>query len=101
MEWYVFNYDSSYKTVKEYNIFTHSRFRQEIEEILKICEREEFDEKLNDTLMYYFWCKAEYEVVIFPWCGTDRINGVKFDIYEQVRMNWIAFSNYVWSMRNV
>lgn len=100
MEWNVFIYDTNYRTIKTYNIFNHGRFRQELEDILKISDRTDFEKKLNDTLMYYFWCKAEYEIVIFPWCGAERINGVKFDIYEQVKMNWKPFIEYVWSFRH-
>ena len=100
MEWYVFKYDSNYQTVKDYNIFNHGRFRQDLEEILKTSDRNDFEKQLSDTLMYYFWCKAEHEIVIFPWCGVDRINGEKFDIYEQVRMNWKPFVEYVWGFRH-
>ena len=101
MEWYVFNYDFNLKMVKEYNIFKHSRFRKEVEEALQMDNREEFEVRLHGALIYYFWHKAEYEIIIFPWCGADRINGVKFDIYQQIKMNWNTFSNYVWSMKNV
>ena len=97
MEWYVLKYDNGYQTVKNYNIFNHGRFRQDLEKILKISDRNDFEKQLNDTLMYYFWCKAEYEIVVFPWCGIDRTNGVKFDIYEQIKMNWKPFVEYVWS----
>lgn len=100
MEWNVFRYDTNYRTVKDYNIFNHGRFRQELEDILKISDRTDFEKKLNDALMYYFWCKAEHEIIVFPWCGTERTNGVKFDIYEQVKMNWKPFTEYVWSFRH-
>ena len=100
MEWYVFKYDNNYQTVKDYNIFNHGRFRQDLEEILKISDRNDFEKQLSDTLMYYFWCKSEYEVTVYPWPARSAEDfHIKVDIFEQVNMNWQAFIDYVWEHR--
>ena len=76
-----------------YNIFDHSKFREDVEEILSLgLSRNGFDSRLEKTLLYYFLCKSEYEVIISQWIG-------KADIYTQVELNWQQFSDYVWSQR--
>ena len=91
--------------------------------------KDEFAEQLKRSLMYWFWCKSEHEVVISSWPvyidkeELDRINteyeeynnkwghypytinvspyvGKKIDIYSQVMMNWEQFVEYVWSNKD-
>lgn len=45
------------------------------------------------------WCKCEHEVVVGPWIGDFEKEGVKVDIYEQIRMNWDLFVEYVWDQK--
>lgn len=90
--------------------------------------KEEFEERLRRELSYYFWLKFEYETVItsFPPCikqdelvkvvaECEKCNeergrypihadvclevGEKIDIYEQVRLNWSVFVDYVWEAK--
>lgn len=87
---------------------------------------EEFEEKLDIISRKYFWSKSEYEVVITSWppyltkeellltndkflkqCEKygDKVCKVnikpevaeKIDIYQQVKLNWDVFVEYVWS----
>ena len=86
---------------------------------------EEFAEKLKSNLQYYFWSKAEHEIVIssFPvHIKKEEFNrltdefkkdtkryghepygmwicpdvGIKIDIYEQVMLNFSHVVNYIW-----
>ena len=57
--------------------------------------KENFIEQLRKSLMYYFWSKSEYQVLILPWVG--EADDIKIDIYDQVMMNWDKFSEYVWT----
>lgn len=98
MEWYVFYHDSNKQEIIKWNIFNHGFFTKEVNKLLKEkLTKEEFSEKLRNKLMYYMWSRAEYEVVITPWVG--QAEDEKVDIYDQVRMNWDRFANYVWSFR--
>jgi hypothetical protein len=87
--------------------------------------KDTFAVQLKRELMYYFWCKYEYEVVVtsFPAHITptelERANkeyarkyeeyhhypkhiditpeiATKIDIYDQVCLNWDVFVDYVW-----
>ena len=127
MTWNVFRENINRKEIVEYNIFAHSGFANEVDELLKEdVSRDEFDEKLRMILFYYFGSKAEYEVVITSWvphidrAELDRLNteyekhnqqwgyyphalsvepdvGRKVDIYNQVMINWDRFRDYLWS----
>ena len=126
LEYYVYRHNFNDKRIEKFNIFNHSRFFEDVKKDLKMCEgKEEFAEKLRKNLAYYFWSKAEHEVIITSWVPhitmseLNRLNaecektlreynrepyslyvnldvGEKIDIYEQVRLNWDLFVNYVW-----
>lgn len=96
MEWNVYYHDSNAKKITKWNIFKHGSFRKETYDLLKSdLNKEEFIEQLKRSLMYYFWSKSGYEVLILPWIGEAE--DIKIDIYDQIMMNWDKFVNYVWS----
>ena len=127
LEWNVYVHDFNRKEIKIFNIFNHGRFLDDVKKDLKRCaEKEEFSEKLRGHLFYYYYSKCEWEVVITSWVPhittseLDRLNtereealkkynrdpyslyvnpdiGEKVDVYEQVRLNWNLFVDYVWS----
>ena len=128
LEWNVFREDINKGKIIIYNIFQHGRFSEEVNKLLKTkLTKEEFTKQLRRELQYYFWGKAEHEVVITSWPPNidknelDRLNaeyeryhtdygrypyvinvcpdvGEKIDIYDQVYgLNWNIFVDYVWS----
>lgn len=99
MKWNVFYYDINRKKISTFNIFDHGRFREDIKKELRKCKtKEEFAERLKSNLMYYFWSKAEWEIIISPWVGGDRErDAVKIDVYEQVMNNFDILLDYVWN----
>ena len=97
MEWNVFYHNVNSQKIETFNIFKHWSFTEYVSKHLKECKtKEEFAEKLKSELRYYFWCKAEYEVIIIPWCGGRDTKDLKVDIYTQVMNNWPIFLDYVW-----
>ena len=127
LEWNVYRHSVNSKKIEQFNIFEHGRFLEDVKKDLKKCEtKEEFADKLRGNLAYYYWGKCEWEVVIssFPVRikkeELERLNDtfkkdseryghepysmwacpdvdMKVDIYEQVRLNWDIFVDYVWS----
>lgn len=127
LEWNVYTYDFNSKEIKKFNIFNHGRFLEDVKKDLKKCEtKEEFTERLRGHLFYYYGSKCEWEVVVTSWVPhitiqeLERLNaereenikkydrepyhlyvnpdiGEKIDVYEQVRLNWDIFVDYVWS----
>ena len=91
MTWNVFCENINRKEIVKYNIFNHSGFANEVDELIKEdVTRDEFDEKLRMILFYYFGSKAEYEVVITSWvphidrAELDRLNTE----YEEYNNKW-------------
>ena len=127
LEWNVYRHDINKKKIVKFNIFDHWRFEEDVKKDLKKYKsKEEFAEKLKSNLMYYFWSKCEYEVVVssFPVHikkeELDRLNreakkeaekygrepygmwvcpdvGEKIDIAGQVMLNFEVFVDYIWS----
>lgn len=99
MEWNVIYYDCNRKKIATYNVFSHGRFAEDVKTIMnKRLSRKDFDEELKRDLMYYFWSRCEWEIVISPWVGDENA-AVKRDVYWQVMNNWSRFSDYVWMQR--
>ena len=46
-------------------------------------------------VMYYFWGRAEYEVMIGGL--FERGQKAKIDIYSQLKLNWDRFIDYLWN----
>lgn len=99
LTWNVYYYNINQKKVEIKNIFTHGGLQKDLEKIRKIADKQEFAEQLRRSLMYWYWSKAEWEVVVTPWGLSSDIGCVKIDVYDQVKMNWDHFVNFVWENR--
>ena len=102
-EWNVFYYDINKNKITTYNIFKHSGFNKYVEKALETSKtKEEFAETLRRELMYYFWSKAEWELVIeldednhiflIPWCGCRSPEEIKIDVTNDTRFDWRGFA---------
>lgn len=100
LKWNVFYHSFNKQEIITINIFDHWRFSEDVEKNLKkIKDKDEFAEKLRRDLMYYFWSKSEYEIIISPWCGGHNTKDIKVDAYTQVINNWDIFLDYVWNSK--
>lgn len=114
---------------KEYNIFNHGRFYEDVKKSLKRCKtKEEFASEFKKDLQYYFWSKCEWEIVLTsfptrvskeelkrmnaefgekteqyghePYCvGVSLDVEEKIDVYQQCMLNFDILVDYVWSMK--
>lgn len=103
MQYNVFMEDFNGKKIVVFNIFSHGRFREDCRKNAKKYkdDREKFLEEVRRDLKYYFWSKAEYEVVLTTLINSPHhpFKEEKIDIYDQVMLNWEVFSNYIWEHR--
>ena len=127
LKWNVYRENWNSQKIETFNIFDHSRFYESVKKALeKFDNKEEFSEEIRKDLLWCYWSKCEWETVItsFPpriaKDEIDRLNAEfkvdterygrepksvyvspevsrKVDIYEQVRLNWDVFVDYVWS----
>lgn len=123
--------DFNNKCIKTINIFDHASFYNSLLRIKREQKDnfEKFSEEVKKSLMYNFWSKSEYEVVITSWppyVESEEIDrliknrddhtekwgnfyrtdvrlmvGDKIDIYDQVLLNWDIFIKYLWDNRNL
>ena len=132
LEWNVYREDWNNKSIKPWNIFKHSSFCAEVETLIDAAKhglnRENFEKEIKRHLMYYFWSKSEYEIVLTSWPPyiTDderirlnaeaeenaakgrgnRIHNIcpyvaeKIDVYEQVMLNFDHFIDYLWRQKD-
>ena len=99
IEWYVYYHDSNAQKIIRWNVFNHGSFKNEVDKILqKKIDKVDFSEKLKREVMYYFWSKCEYEIILSPWTG--RADDIKIDVYDQIMMNFDRFVDYCWSFKS-
>lgn len=95
MHWNVYYHDFNHKKMIKRDIFEHGWLIEEFKKILKkSADKTEFAELVDRELKYHFWSKCEHEIIISPWVGDAP--EMKIDVYDQIRMNWNVFINYVW-----
>ena len=98
MEWYVLIENFNEKKIDYYNIFNNIKFSEGVKELLEnFITFEDFVEKLEKKLMYAFWCKAEYEVIVSDLFETFN---KKIDIYSQVKPNIKILAEYIIEKHN-
>lgn len=103
LEWYVYRYSINKKAIKPFNIFNHYGLSTYMEKWRrKYKTKEEFMEKVKSELLYYFWAKAEHELVIeliengrvflIPWFGCRNPEEVKIEVINELEINWHDFA---------
>lgn len=104
--WNVYQQDFNIRKIIIFNIFENSRFEEEVKNLLEVSniDKDTFSKKLNSILFYYYASRCEYEIGITSWppCAIDKETNEpkiyeKVDIYQQVKLNWDAFVDYIWS----
>lgn len=97
---YVDNFNG--KEIEVYNIFRHGSFYADVKKIAKKYkeDREQFEEEIRRSLMYYFWSKCEWEIILSGWPAHEDFREEKIDVYDQVRLNWDIFISYLWENRS-
>lgn len=94
--WNVYYYDMCDKKIEVYNIFDYSSFNEAVREIFKASENiDDFAAQVKKELMYYFWSKAEWEVMVAPWPDKGE-HELKVDVCSQIMNNFDAFIGYIW-----
>ena len=100
MEWYVYVEDINGRRITTYNIFQHGRFMDDVQKIYKRYKNDFdiFSCEIQKSLHYYFWSKAEWEIILSDWPESSMFQKEKIDVYDQVMLNWDIFIRYVWEM---
>ena len=100
LSWKVKNYVFQNK-IEDYDIL---KYREEqIKKFKKqSATKEEFAEKLRREMMYQYWSRAEYELIIAidennriwlePWVGCRNVDEVRIDVTDDESFDWRGFA---------
>ena len=130
MVWNVYYENFNSREIQPFNVFDHYSFSEDVKKIYKKYKDDfdTFSKEIKSSLMYYFWSKAEWEVVITSWPPhvtveeIERLNREieyektkygripyvidvrpdvrkKVDVYNQLALNWDLFVEYIWKRR--
>ena len=105
MEWNVYIYSINRNKIEPYNIFNHWSFVKDIKKhIKKYKYKDELSEKIKYELLYYFWSKCEWELIIEitednriflnPWVGCRNPEEVRIDVTDDASFDWRSFAEY-------
>lgn len=99
LKWNVFIGDFNGKQIITCNIFDHYKFKDECDKAWKNYKTDfpAFAKEVRSWLMYCFWGKCEWEVIISHWPPHESFRDEKIDVFEQVMLNWDVFIIYVWN----
>ena len=101
MTWTVKNFDCNAQVIKNYDIL---KYREDlIKTLKKKCKtKEEFSEQMRREMMYRYWSKAEFELIIrltdggeillLPWCGSRDPENQAVYVTKDKSFNWKEFA---------
>lgn len=97
LEWNVFYENVNESRIRTYNVL-NGGFLTDCQKAAKkfYDDFEGFSEEIRRSLMYYYWCKCEWEVIIRPLFIRSEKEESKVDVYSQVMLNWDHFISYLW-----
>ena len=102
LEWNVYIGDFNGKRMETYNVFNNGGVVEDCRKAYKKHkdDKDAFLENVRRSLMYYYWSKCEWEIILSLWPPRENQQAMKIDVYDQIMLNWPIFSEYVWVNRD-
>lgn len=106
LEYYAMYYDWSIHKITKINVLG-DRYKQRVYDKIKkgkITNAGELKEDLRTYLMYHYWCKSEYEILVgdlyYPSDDAERLKNYyneleKIDVFTQVEPNLDVVVTYI------
>lgn len=99
--WLVKNFNINKQTIEDYDALKY--LENDIKKLKKKCIiKEEFANKLRTEMLYHFWSRAEYELVVkqtedghillLPWCGCRDEAKATIDVTYDTSFDWKGFA---------
>lgn len=103
IHWYVYVENFNARTIEKRDLFANGAHIKEIAKMFKKCgeDKDAFVKELRSELMYHYWSRCEWEVIITSWppWPEGKFKDVKIDVFDQLSMNWDVFVDYIWDNR--
>lgn len=104
LQWYVYRYNINTDKIEPFNIFHHWKLCEDLQKSLKKCAtKEEFESKLKSELLYAYWSRSEYELIVeltkddhvylTPWCGCRNLEESKIEVTDDLGIDWYEFAS--------
>jgi hypothetical protein len=105
VEWNAYYHCFNSDEFKKINILQeHVDFVKYVKKHKKKCKgnKEEFKENLRRELLFYFWAKCEWEVIVTktdnriimtPWVGRNK--NISLDVTDNEDFDWLSFYNWI------
>lgn len=104
MEWYVRYFDPNKHEIESINILRGGFYEDYFKKLKKKFKtKEEFATELKHEMMYHFWSRSEWELIIkvtkdkrvflLPWCGCRDPEMYKVDVTDDTDFDWLNFAN--------
>ena len=101
LEWNVYVEDFNRREIKVYNIFKHDNFLKDCRKLAKTCmDKTTFAENIRKNLLYYYWSKCEWEIILSDWPTSNKFKNEKVSVFDQIMINWDRFIDYLWENRS-
>lgn len=101
LEWYVLQHDCNSNQIKMYNVLAGDWYNHIKGARKKFVDRTTFKEWLRKQFMYYYWSKAEYEILVSGLFVKDEEKDVfKIDAWYQIEPNLDNICDYLISKMN-
>ena len=103
LKWHVYYYNCNAKKIEAYNVVGSTYFLEYIKKLMKKHRNKaDFDEALKSEMIYRFWSRAEWELVIKitednriflnPWVGCSEPEKVRIDVSDNTDFDWRGFA---------
>lgn len=129
LAYYVYVENVNKRKIEKYNVLNTGIIAEILERAdaaLKAKNKKTFAEEVERVLMYHYWSRSEWEIILTDWPThikpdeLDRLNKElnsykkqygyapycltvnltteeKIDVYDQVKLNWTIFIDYLWN----
>ena len=103
MSWKVKNYSINNNEILDYDVLEYRE--PQIKQLKKKCAtKEEFAEMMRREMMWQYWSRCEYEVIISiddddriwlsPWVGCRDPENTKVDVTDDIDFDWRGFAEH-------
>ena len=102
LSWKVKIFDCNAQKIKDYDILK-GHYKDFVKKLKKKCAtREEFSKAMDREMMWMFWARAEWELILElendnhiwlgPWVGCREPEAVRIDVTKDTSFDWQGFS---------
>ena len=103
LKWYVYRYNCNSNKIETYNVVGGKYFLETLKKMMKkYSDKNDFAEALKSEMMYHFWSRAEWELIVettednriflSPWVGCKDPENVRIDATDDTGFDWRGFA---------